>query len=257
MRVPAERVVEIVDVVADGRKSGSMSRVALVMNQLGLERSKEALDNSVVPSIARAAHARHQAVSQEFLTVNCAGVRSTAIGVMDHARRGFPRRERTLKSRERERRVVGRAGRPTDHAARKQVEHDCQIQPAFARVHVGHVGHPRLVWRLGREIALENIGRDRVFVLRVRCVPEAPLLLYPQACFLHQLRDSIFADFLALCLQFGVHSRAALSATAEFVRRPNIDHQRRVRLLSCRGCASCPDIKSAAGNCEHGTKNAD
>ena len=55
----AERVVEVVDVVADRRDSGGVGGVALVIDQFGLERSEEALRDGVDAPILSRGQFRH------------------------------------------------------------------------------------------------------------------------------------------------------------------------------------------------------
>jgi hypothetical protein len=60
-------------------------------------------------------------------------------------------------------RQVGRhagLGGPTDHAAREQIDHDRQIQPAFVGLDVGDVRHPDLVGRIDLELPIQGVGCD-------------------------------------------------------------------------------------------------
>jgi hypothetical protein len=52
-----------------------------------------------------------------------------------------------------------RLRRPADHAARKQVDDDTQIQPALVGLDVGDVGHPDLIGRRGLEPLLQPVLR--------------------------------------------------------------------------------------------------
>jgi hypothetical protein len=58
------------------------------------------------------------------------------------------------------------AHRPAGHAAAEDVEDDSQVHKgATEQRHLGDVGHPRLIWDLGLEVALDEIrGRTSVRV---------------------------------------------------------------------------------------------
>ena len=53
-----------------------------------------------------------------------------------------------------------RTHRPAHDAAREQVDHGSHIQPVLGGPDVGKVGDPLLVWRLGAELAIKDVGRN-------------------------------------------------------------------------------------------------
>ena len=56
----------------------------------------------------------------------------------------------------------GVAHRPSDHAAREQVDDDSDVEPPLGRSNVGEVDDPPLVGRLGGKLAVEDVvGDDR------------------------------------------------------------------------------------------------
>jgi len=62
----------------------------------------------------------------------------------------------------RELRGHGGVQRPAHHAPREQIEHDGHEQPTFAGPDVGEVSDPFLVRRGRRELAIQDIRRERV-----------------------------------------------------------------------------------------------
>src|SRR5512140_3543354 len=113
MRVAAEWVVEVVDVVADGIDRG-VAGIALVVDQLRLERGEEALCDGVVPAVAGATHAGDDAVHLKGPAIVLAGVRAAAVGVVHEAAGGLrTERARPRPSRARPRSFVLLTAQPT------------------------------------------------------------------------------------------------------------------------------------------------
>ena len=67
--------------------------------------------------------------------------------------------------------------RPADHAARKQVDDDTQIQPALVGLDVGDVGHPDLIGLRGIEALLQPVLSDdsRLAAISAGAAPVADL----------------------------------------------------------------------------------
>src|SRR5687768_9004570 len=103
------------------------------MDQLGLERSEEALDDGVVIAIAAAAHAARQTMPGQERLVLVAGVLHSPIAVMQEWSSGLAVREGHLQSRTRQLRTQMIICRPTDDLPRAQVDDRGQIQPALIR----------------------------------------------------------------------------------------------------------------------------
>jgi len=80
--VPALRIVEVLDVVADGGRRDNSTGVDAPTNQLGLQRAEEALDDCIVVAVTRAAHARDNTILTEDGRVCKGCVRAATVGVM-------------------------------------------------------------------------------------------------------------------------------------------------------------------------------
>src|SRR3989338_441021 len=70
--------------------------------QLGLERGKEALGHGVVPAVALAAHARHQALAFKGPSVLAGRVLRAAVRMVDEPRRRLPGERRHLQGADRQ-----------------------------------------------------------------------------------------------------------------------------------------------------------
>lgn len=120
-----------------------------------------ALHRGVVVVVAFGAHAGDQAVRVEQVAMVAGAILTAAIRVHDHAARPLAPKQRHAQ------RIAYQAGghpfghRPADHLARKQVQHDGQVQPAFVRARVGHVADPELVRPLRGEFLLQQVLRHR------------------------------------------------------------------------------------------------
>src|SRR5581483_1566120 len=161
-------VVEHPDVVKE-RGPRLVARLpARAVYELGLQRREEALCDRVVPTIAFATHAADEPGARECALVLLARVLATAIGVMNESGSWTPSLQRHGQRRGCEWRRQTIAHRPSDNASRVEVENRGEVEPAFPRFDVRDVGHPDLVRCVCREVALEQVRRDRHLVLGVR-----------------------------------------------------------------------------------------
>jgi hypothetical protein len=81
---------------------------------------------------------------------------------------GTPTRQRPLNSHQRQLPIVARADGPADDEPREQIEDGHKVQfPAVPDHELGRVANPPLIRGLGRELAVEEIGRDRLVVVAV------------------------------------------------------------------------------------------
>ncbi len=103
-------------------RAGLLPRVVIpIMDQLVLERAKEALDDRVVGAVALPAHAGDQALLRQDLLVDPAGIQRALIGVMDQAQGGLPLGQRHLERRDGHLLVGRRTHGPADHASGVQI----------------------------------------------------------------------------------------------------------------------------------------
>ena len=148
-------IVEHLDELEDRGPCLGWTLVVGVVDELGLQRSKEALPRRRCPSSwsvgsssirCRWHRAGAPVVGRSVLTAAVRvmhqqlGPRPVGQGHAQGVQREFP----------------GEAirHRPSDHPARVQVKHHRQVQPATARPHVGDVRCPLAVLGIGGEVAL-------------------------------------------------------------------------------------------------------
>lgn len=86
-------ILEHLDVLEHRRAGLGLGAEVLVVDHLGLQFAPERLDHRVVITVARAAHARLDAVVIQQLAVAAAGVLHAAVGVMQKTRVGRPHAE--------------------------------------------------------------------------------------------------------------------------------------------------------------------
>jgi hypothetical protein len=114
-------------------------------------------------------------VTSQLTSIVVASVRAAAIGVMDQSTLRFAGSHCAPQSLERKPAIVVGAGRPADNSTRVQVENGGEIEPALRGSNACHVGHPRLVGRRRAEVTLNDVGRNRLVVIRIRRTsPSAP-----------------------------------------------------------------------------------
>src|SRR5437868_8081077 len=99
----ARAVIKPFDVVEDEQASLRARVESMMVQPLRLKRVKEALDDGVVETVARAAHAADHAVPIEDVLVARTGVLPAAIGVVQQSRVRPPRVNRLPQCLERER----------------------------------------------------------------------------------------------------------------------------------------------------------
>ena len=192
--MPPTRIVETVDVVGERGVGGLVSEIIVLIDPFGLQGREEALGDRVVVAVAGSAHARDHAPFGERGAVVVAGVRATAVRVVDEPGRRPTALQRVVECSEGQRSIIRVAGRPTDDASGEKVEQHGEVQPAPRSRDEGDIADPRHVGRLHFEPTLEDVGRDGLVVLGVGGAHEAPLAPPSEAGLAHQPLDALLAD---------------------------------------------------------------
>src|SRR5436853_4360086 len=156
-------------------RTGFLPRVVIpVMDQLILERTKEALDHGVVITVALAAHAGHEALLGQDLLIGPAGIECPLIRVMDQAGRWLPLGDGHLGARHGHLFVWRRTHGPADHAAGVQIEPHGQVQPARAGRDRREIPGPDPIRGGSREDLLHMVGGGRGELMMLHHQPESP-----------------------------------------------------------------------------------
>src|SRR5690606_8733197 len=146
----------------------------------------------------------------------------------DQARGRSPRQQRVAQRVATQRRVDPLADGPADYPPREEVDHRRQVQPALLRPDVRDVGHPDLIWRGGREVSLEEVGRRLLAVRGIRRSAESPLWSGDKALSTHEPGNTFPSDSCAGCPEFAMDARTAVPPSASLVHR---GHLRREALI--------------------------
>ncbi len=105
--------------------------------------------------------------------------------------------------------------RPADDLHCGQILDGGEVEPAFVGRDVGDVSEPDRIGRSGFEVAVEQIGRDRMGVAAVggdRPLP--PASRWTNAVLSHELGDRALRDAKAAGLQLGMDPRRAVAPLA-------------------------------------------
>ncbi|SAK98745.1 hypothetical protein AWB75_07208 [Caballeronia catudaia] len=183
---------------------------ALAKDASALERSPQTLGRRVVPAIASTAHRTAHAVGFEQVLEVTTAILATPVAMDDQARFRLAAKPRHTQRVRHQLRAHVRLHRPAHHLTAKQVEDDRQVQPAVVSPEVRDVRSPGLIGASGREVALQQVRRDRQVVVAVGGRPEAAFGLRLDAVQLHELLDAILADSNALGKQLLPHARPAI-----------------------------------------------
>ena len=113
--------------------------------------------------------------------------------------------------------------RPADDLHRGQILDGGEVEPAFVSWDVGDVSEPDRIGRGGFEVAVEQIGRDRMGVAAVggdRRPP--PASRWTNAVLSHELGDRVLRDAKAAGLQLGMDPRCAVAPFALLEYLPDL-----------------------------------
>ena len=160
--VPPKWIVKAFEVVEHVGAGRIPSGVVLPVRAFRLERGEEAFHHGVVPDVPGAAHAARDAELTQQALEGFTGVLATAIGVMQQRLDGAAPPDGHNQRVGHQLRRHGRVHGPPNHAPRKEIEHDGDVEPPFARPHAGEVRDPFLIRGRRGELPTEHIGREHV-----------------------------------------------------------------------------------------------
>ncbi len=163
---------------------------ALGWQALRLEAAEEGLSGSVIKAVAPGAHALSGVDEPQRRAHERAAVLHPAIGIKAQAGCGTTLAQRALQSTASEAALQGFLQRPAEHSSAEEIEHDCQVKPAFAGGNIGDVAHPDPIRRQGKADLRKHIVKRGA--ARVRGLgPEGALAARSQSVVAHQPRDAV------------------------------------------------------------------
>ena len=183
------------------------------VHQLAFERTEEAFDHGIVVALAASTHAALHASLLQLALVRKARVLAAAVRVMQHTAPWTP-----IAKRHRQRSVdqLGthvRRHRPADDAARPEVHHDREVEPAFMRAHVSDVGRPDLITLTDIEASVELILGDGKVMCSLRRPAETLRKHGFEALCAHQALDALAAEAIATSPHLFKDSRTSTDST--------------------------------------------
>src|ERR1700739_3251982 len=223
-----------------------------VMDELDLERMKEALHRSIVIAVALAAHRRPEAGGLHQLAVIRRGILNAPIGMMDQADAWPLCRDRHLQGRQWQAGAQMIRHRPADNPAAVQIHDGGQIEPAPIGLDVGDIGEPDLVRSGGAEAAVEQIRCGRQVVTAVGGPhPAWPRHDGPDTVTPHQSLDATTARSPALSLPLHMDKRAAITPAGVAVDPPDVVDEGTISDRSSALRARAPGIIAGRRDAEH------
>jgi hypothetical protein len=154
------RVVPALDEIEDGEACLGVGPEGVAVDELALERGKEALTHRIVVAIAGRAHGRPDSHFFASFPESDRGVLASLIGVVDDIS-GSPLLKSHLESIEHELGLEVSVHGPSDDSTAPRIEHDSQIEEAGPRRDVGDVRDPEPVWSRSCEITVHEVrGRS-------------------------------------------------------------------------------------------------
>ena len=113
--------------------------------------------------------------------------------------------------------------RPADDLHRGQILDGGEVEPAFVSWDVGDVSEPDRIGRNGSEVAVKQIGRDRMGVAAVGGDwRPPPASRWTNAVLSHELGDRALRDAKAAGLQLGMDPRGAVAPLALLEDLPDL-----------------------------------
>jgi len=145
MRVAALAVVEDLDELEDRHAERVAGWPMVPIEELGLERSEEALRDGVVRQRTLAADAANDACGTQMASEAETAVGASLVRMVHQPWRRSPRLLRHLQGAQHEVRVAHVVHRPTDDVAVEGVDDDAEVEPACIGSVLGHVGDPHAI----------------------------------------------------------------------------------------------------------------
>src|SRR6266516_140903 len=136
--------------------------------------------------------------------------------------------------------VAMRIHGPTDHQARKDVEHDRQIQPALHRPDRRDIGHPLRIGGSRRKLAVEQVGCHWLLVLAVGRSGAMPAWLRTQSTLAHEPGHTLAPAVLPFGLQHCVNAWTAVDLPIGLIDAHNALPQPSILLAAAAGRAQPP-----------------
>ena len=250
-RMSPRWIVKAFNEIEDVRPRVVARAIMVAMDTLGFECGEEAFGHGVIPHITGATHtARHADFAQQSLKRLTRVLRSS-VRVKHQGRRASASPHRHHERVRDELRGHLRLHRPADDASRKEIEHDRDKEPAFARPHVREIGDPFLIGRGRVELLVQHIRRERVYDVRARVLGTlATFGACAQARVSHEPCNALSPAREPRIAHVGPHATHAIRAITRHKTLAHDDEQRVVHLRAHRRWSFAPRVESTARHAE-------
>lgn len=235
------------DVRPDGSEQIDVSVEESSVDDIGLERAEERLDERVVAELPRSLHRLRDAEGLQSVAVDVAGVFDTAVRVEDEPRSKVSTTGGLVQGGTCQRHVASRSELPADDPPRVSVHDHGQIAPASGAPEVGDVADPDLVGRCRLE--LEDAVRDRTEEPSdARCPPVEASRAGLHALVTHQPHHALASDTHTLASEHGMDPWAAVRSSARLEDLVDAGEQALVAECAVAGWPRAPCVVAGAGH---------
>ncbi len=255
-RMPSLPIVETLN-IREYRTSCCLITGKHRLRKFRLQCCKEALHHGIIPTIGYPTHAWHQFGLGQRGPICRTRILAAPVAVMDQPWWHLPSLAGVLERIQHQFLRQGSLHGPADHAARKQVKHDRQVQPAFSSRNVRDIGHSFLSGCGRRKRPIQRIGGHRLIVATVGRSHAAAPLAGHQAALPHPPGHPFATTAHPLAAQLGMHPWAAIGAATAGEDRVNLRGQPRIRLLMLAWLLLFPHVVPAARNLHYPTDQRD
>jgi len=208
-------IIEAVDVFEYGDFSLTPGLPGAAPDQFGLDGFEEGLNSSIVITVPLATHRYFEAMLTQTLLIIVRAILAAAIGMMNAARRRPSKRNSHVERPHCQITLEPVADSPANYAARMQINHHCQIQPALAGPDVTDVTGPFPVRGIGHEVTIQQIGCDVEAVIAVGCCLVFAGSDHFEAILAHQTAHTTMANAQTGLFQLLRHTWPAVASKAQ------------------------------------------
>jgi hypothetical protein len=147
-------------------------------------------------------------------------------------------------------------GRPSDDFAREDVEDDGEEEPSLASAHLGDVGDPESIGRVGLELSQHAVGSGWEVGSPSGDETKATRGLPSQALQAHQPRHAMLSCAVPSRSQRSIDSRRSVDAAVLAVHGVDAFEQGRIVPIALAVRAFAPRVETAAGDLENSAELA-
>lgn len=150
--------------VIENRVARHSSAFPYRITEFGFHRSEKAFNGRIIPAFSFTAHALLDVVGLKQCAILYTRILAAAIGMEKQSCSRAPIPQRRLECVDDEASIHRDFHGPADHAPRKEIEHNREVEPTLSRLHVGDIARPHSIFLANDraiKIASKDVFRDR------------------------------------------------------------------------------------------------